>query len=129
MPLVGSSALGENMLKSSANVPADPVVTVSTPLAPDVLAVPLLLPPQAASRPTATIVAPAAIPRTRQGLDNIGDSLFSFSLGFQSCWNTRWRIPPPLCARTAGVVADAEPASLSGYVFGGPARRAAVAPG
>jgi hypothetical protein len=47
-----------------------------------------LLPPQAASRPTATIVAPAATPRTRQGLDNIGDSLFSISVGFQSCWNT-----------------------------------------
>jgi hypothetical protein len=67
---------------------------VSTPAAPDeaeleLEPLPLL---QAASRPTATMVAPAAIERTRQGLDDIGVPSFLsalFSSLFSSAWDGR----------------------------------------
>jgi hypothetical protein len=76
--LVASSAFGEYRLKSSGYEVA-PVATVSTPVGPDdddeLEPLPLLL--QAASRPAATRMAPAAIARTRQGLGDIGDSLLS----------------------------------------------------
>jgi hypothetical protein len=52
---------------------------VSTPEGPEddeLLLLPPLLPPQAASTPAVTTAAPAAIVRTRQGLNDIGDSFF-----------------------------------------------------
>src|ERR1700689_3587216 len=78
MPFAASSTFGEKGLKSSWKVPAAPVVIVST-LLEDVLLpllalVPLL--PQAASITAVTMAAPAAIVRTRQGLDDIAESLF-----------------------------------------------------
>src|ERR1039457_272310 len=78
MPLVASCWVGGNRLKASVEAVA-PVATVSTPEEPeDDEALPLpLLPPQAASTPAAvTTAAPAAIVRTRQGLNDIGDSFF-----------------------------------------------------
>jgi hypothetical protein len=52
------------------------VATVSTPVEPDADEVepellPLLLPPQAASMPTAATMALAAIARTRQGFEDM----------------------------------------------------------
>jgi hypothetical protein len=65
---------------------------VSTPVGPDedeleLEPLPLL---QAASRPTATMVAPAANERTRLGLDDIGDSLFSFRPLFSCLFSRVW---------------------------------------
>src|SRR5579875_2735046 len=68
MPLVASWTFGENRLKLAVNVPAAPVVTVSTPLGPE-LEDPPLLPPQAASRPAiATAATVTAIDRSFQCL-------------------------------------------------------------
>src|ERR1700760_2287366 len=79
MPLVGSSTAGEYRLKLSANVPADPVVTVSTPLCfegDEPPPPPPPLPLQAARPPAATNAAAArATGRTFQCLV-IVDTLF-----------------------------------------------------
>jgi hypothetical protein len=84
MPFVASSALGEYRLKSSANVPAAPVVIVSTPVgAVDELLVLGLL-PQPASTPAVTSAATAAIVRTRHGLVGIDQFLLSVALGWHS---------------------------------------------
>src|SRR5580693_4707807 len=83
MPLVGSSAFVEYRLKSSANVPAAPVATVSTPAGPDEPPAPELPPPQAASpplsRPPARSAAVMVVVRTRQGLADITETPLSLA--------------------------------------------------
>src|ERR1700761_9436147 len=90
MPLVGSSTAGENWLKLSASVPADPGGTGGTPLGPGKDEPPLPPPPpplplQAARTPAAASAAAArATGRTFQCLV-IVDTLF------RCCPRTRWR--------------------------------------
>src|ERR1700735_1528405 len=94
MPFAASSTFGEKGLKSSWKVPAAPVVIVSTLLEdelPFLALVPLL--PQAASITAVTMAAPAAIVRTRQGLDDIAESLFLLP------WIVKW-------SRTSGTARE-----------------------
>src|ERR1039457_388729 len=99
MPLVATSALGENWLKFFSNVPADPVVTVSTLLWPVGDFSPPLPLPHAASNPAAaTAAATVAIDRIRQCLV-IADTLISAvvlrAYGAMSAGHGSKRLPRP----------------------------------
>src|SRR5580698_8956504 len=80
MPRDGSSALGENWLKLSTKSPAAPVVTVRTPLGPDVEEPPelLVLPPLLQAARVATARTAAAVEANKTCLCLfIVDTLFS----------------------------------------------------
>src|ERR1700753_1032635 len=88
MPLVGCSTAGENKLKLSANVPADPVVTVSVPLCPEEEELPPLLPPLLPPQPARTPAVTNAV--AAKAADRIFQCLVIVDTLFRCRHSRRW---------------------------------------